>query len=83
MIQDDLFFFLYLRYTLTGFEINYHSRNPFLANNKQIVNTIHRGDVPLFFNKKPKLVNKLTNKGLNFSRGLNSTAGPQVSLLPG
>ena len=41
--------FLYLRFNnLTDFERNHQSHNPFLANNKQIVNIIHRGDVPLF-----------------------------------
>ena len=72
-----------LRCTLTGFARNFHSRSPFLANNKQIVNIIHRGDVPLFLTIYKLPVNKLTNKGLNFSRGINSTARPQVSLLPG
>ena len=72
-----------LRCTLTGFARNFHSRSPFLANNKQIVNTIRRGDVPLFLTRNLKLVNLLTNKGLYFSRGLNSTAVPQVSSLPG
>lgn len=76
-------FFLVFKMYSNGFRKKPSSRNPFLANNKQIVNTRHRGDVPLFLTRNLKLINKLTNKGLNFARYFNSTTRPLVTKLSG
>ena len=57
------------------------SQNPFLANNKHIGNTWHKGGVPLLLTRNLKLVNKLANKGLNITNGCNYTTGRQATNL--
>ena len=51
-----------------GFRKKLSSQNPFLANNKQVVNTLHKGGAPLLLTRNLNLVNNLVNKGLNFTR---------------
>ena len=63
-----------------GFRKRHLSQNPILASNKQVV-PWHKGGTSLFLTRKLKLVNKLANRGLNFTKGFNYTTGRQVTNL--
>lgn len=59
------------------------SQNPFLANNKHVGNTGYKGGAPFYLTRKLKLVNKLSNKSLNFTNVLNFSTASQITKLPG
>lgn len=59
------------------------SQNPFLANNKHVGNTGYKGGAPFYLTRKLKLVNKLSNKSLNFTNVLNFSTASQIAKLSG
>jgi len=59
------------------------SQNPFLANNKHVGNTGYKGGAPFYLTRKLKLVNKLSNKSLNFTNVLNFSTASQITKLSG
>jgi len=64
-----------------GFREKLSSQNPFLVNNKHLVNTGHKTSAPLYLARKLKLVNTnmVANNNLNIIKGLNFSTTPQAT----